>query len=982
MPIDQVQFDEPEKEAPKTTSGIMPIESVKFDEKPAPTPINTELPFKAKHPNLYALGMTPVGMAKDLSKVSYLKYIYPEEREKLVELSQQETEGGSNLGTRKLLFDTLEAVTIVGFKPLTEGAKAVLKSTLPKTYKLFFETPIGKKGGQTVAQKIQAFKDKTGKHPPKEKIEGWWKEAAKKTEFEKATPKEAVATAEAGEIRPIESVKFDKPVESPIKIKTEGVGGETIEPLPQYAQSVNLEKQNIPEVAKRLELEMAGEKKVQSWDTTGELSNNILNDLKKADTALKKVKGLEGLTENIEAVRQVNVNQISKLAKMADDFKAGTVSEEDFNVVFNNIRENFFKVASEGSSEIGRALNAHKKVLSETDHMIKGLSQIEKGMTKEQINAFVDAVKSNNPAKMARFTAELKDPKLKDYILEFWYNSILSGPPTHAVNMVSNTVWAGYQIPHRAHTALWDKLYSGLTGKERTRLVREVIPMMAGYKTGYKRGAKSGLETLKTGALQDFETKWAQEVGLSSVGAWERSPHKWMRKLSPAISAFTRALRAEDVFMNAIAYDGEMMSIATRRGIKKGLKGEKLKSFINDFVKHPTDEAHNQAMKFSKHSTFMDDPDPFANWFLKLRQIDVIGPASQFVVPFVNTIGNLTKRGLELTPGVGIAKEAISRGMGRGMSTPELIAKQVEGSMLSLYMLYKCDAGEITGAAPSNPAERERFYAQGKKPWAVRLGNNWVSYRRVEPFNSVFASVSVAYDNLKNAKDDDSRMKIFGKMANDFKNNLLDSSYFSGMQQIFNRHQKLEEAPQRFVSSFVPYSSFWRSMNRAYEKATLGDAKLREGGTWLSALAHVIPGLSDKVPAELNIWGDEVVIPGSILQHWLPYKWSKETQDPVEIELERLNKALKDSPTGLRVYPGQPMQTITYRGEKIKLKDDVYRDYLIDLGRELRTKYEETINSSGYQDRPNERKAEMLNKKTRKARNRIRNKLLRKINRK
>ena len=84
-------------------------------------------------------------------------------------------------------------------------------------------------------------------------------------------------------------------------------------------------------------------------------------------------------------------------------------------------------------------------------------------------------------------------------------------------------------------------------------------------------------------------------------------------------------------------------------------------------------------------------------------------------------------------------------------------------------------------------------------------------------------------------------------------------------------------------------------MNRAYEKATEGEAKVRESGTWLSALAHVIPGLSGQVPAKLNIWGDEVVIPGSVLQHWLPYKWSKETQDPVEIELERLNNALKNS---------------------------------------------------------------------------------------
>ena len=922
-------------------------------DKPEREPLKFEEPsFKETHPELYALGMTPIGTAKELSKVSFLKYIYPEEREKLSKAMDVQAEGGPNLGTRKLLIDTLEAVTIVGFKPLTQGAKTLLKRYLPKTYGILFETPIGKKGEQTVAQKIAQYKTKNkGEHPPQETIKGWWDEAAEKVPVKEPTIKPMAAAIEGEEV------------------------------LPKYAQSINLEKQAISDRAKRLELEMVGKKKTQAWDKTGELSDEILADMKKTDAALKKVKGLEGLTENMEAVRQVNVNQISRLATMAEEVQAGTLSEDAFNTTFNQMKENFFKVTSEGSSEIGRALNIHKKVLSETDQMVKGLAKIEKGMNRKQIDEFVKVMKDGNPAKIAKFTAELEDPKLKDYVLQFWYNSILSGPPTHAVNVVSNTVWSLYQIPHRIHSILWDRLYSTATGKERTRFMNEILPSLAGYGRGFKRGAAGAKETVRTGRLQEFETKWAQEVGLSAIGAWERSPYPWMRKVGPLISIPTRALRAMDVWANAIGYDSEMAAIATREGIKKGLKGKSLKEFTRNFVKSPTDEAHEQALRFAKRSTFMDDPDPFTAWFLGSRRIPIIGPASQFIVPFVNTIGNLTKRGLEFTPGIGIAKEAISRKMGRGMTDPELIAKQIEGAILSLYILYKADKGEITGAAPQSETERERFYAQGKQPWAIRMGDTWVSYRRMEPFNTAIAAVTTAYDNIKNAKDDDARTIIFGRIVRDFKNNLLDSSYFQGLQQVFNRHQKLERAPQRTAATAIPYSSFWRSMNRAYEKATEGDVKVRKKDTWLSAFAQIIPGLAGKVPAELTIWGEEKVIPGSILQHWLPYKWSKETQDPVEIELERLNDILKDSPKGLRVFPGQPSQTIKYKGEKIKLLDDVYRDYLIDLGQELRSIYEKTISSSNYASRSDEKKAEMLIRRTTKIRNRMRSKLLRKINR-
>ena len=916
---------------------------------PQAKPQMIEKTFAMKNPNLHAGLMTPVGVGKELSKISYLKYVYPEERKKLRDLSMQTSEEGwtkgSNLGTRRLLFDALEAVTIGAFKPITQGSKQILKHYLPKTYGVLFETPIGQlgkkgvEGGQTVAQKIfEHRKRHNGAPPPQKTLNKWVKEANKK--------------------------RVPTPAD---------------EKLPKYAQSVNLEKQNIPIEAKKLELQMAGKKKTQTWDETGMLSDDIIKYPAKTDAAFKKIQGLEGLTENMEAVRKVNADQINNLAKLAEQLEMGVITEDAFNAAFNTAKENFFKVASEGSGEIGRALNAHKKIIGATDYFVKGLAKMEKNMTPQQRKAFVDAVKSNNPAKVAEFMGGIDNPKLKDYVLEYWYNSILSGPPTHAVNIISNTAWAAYQVPHRVHSILWDKIYSTATGKQKERFFREIIPSLAGLKAGFKRGAKGAYETVRTGKLQEFETKWAQEMGLSSVGAWGRSPSKFMRKVAPVLSAPTRALRAMDVWANSIAYDSEMMAIANRIGIKKGLQKDGLKAFVQRFVKNPTDEAHGQAMKFAKHNTFMDDPDKFTAWILKSRKIPVVGPASQVVIPFVNTIGNLTKRGLELTPGVGIAKEAISRGMGRGMPNSQVIAKQIEGSVLSLYLMYKLDAGEVTGEAPRNAVERERFYAQGKQPWAIRFGDTWVSYRRMEPYNTVFASVATAYENIKNAKDDETKTRIFGKIAGDMKSNLLDSSYFQGLQQVFNRHQKLEEAPQRTAATLIPYSSFWRSMNRAYEKHTEGNAKVRKQGTWLSAFAQVIPGLSGKVPAKLNIWGDEIVLPGSVLQHWLPYKWSKETQDPVEIELERLNKALKDSPTGLRVFPGQPNQTIRYRGEKIKLSDKVYRDYLIDLGMNLRSSYDKTIASRKYMMRSDEKKAKMLIKRTEKARKRIRVKLLRKL---
>ena len=78
--------------------------------------------------------------------------------------------------------------------------------------------------------------------------------------------------------------------------------------------------------------------------------------------------------------------------------------------------------------------------------------------------------------------------------------------------------------------------------------------MLAGYKSGFKPGAKRALETVKTGETPiGFDTKWEMELG-SIISAYERSPHKTLRKIAPLISAPTRGLRAMDVWANSIAF--------------------------------------------------------------------------------------------------------------------------------------------------------------------------------------------------------------------------------------------------------------------------------------------------------------------------------------------------------------------------------------------------------------------------------------------
>jgi hypothetical protein len=662
-------------------------------------------------------------------------------------------------------------------------------------------------------------------------------------------------------------------------------------------------------------------KTVQTWDETGRLSAEIQKDYQKAARMLGKAKRGEALTAvEIDAARQINVNAVSNLKDLAE-----TLPPEQFQAAFQRYSDDVFSTVSRASSEAGRALNIHKKEIA-VNRIGAAFAKLQRGLRPRELQEF-KALNLENPVEVKTFIDRLGDPKLADYFYEYWYNAILSGPATHVVNAASNTAWMAFQVPHRALTAGIDKLYSTFTGAARTRYLNEVVPMMAGYRTGAVRGAKAAGEMARTGRISDFETKWAQEIG-HALGAFERSPNAALRKVGPYLTVPTKALRAMDVWSNSIAYDAHIRALARRASNVKGLKGDARKTFETNFLKNLPKAAHDEAVQYAKYNTFMDDPGKFSSWIIEGRSKI---PGGRLIIPFVNTIGNLMKRGIEMTPGLGLT-------MAKGKNVPEVIAKQLEGSILALYTLHKLDAGEITGAAPEKAVEREAFYRQGKKPWAIRVGDTWYQYRRIEPFNTVVASTAIVYDKLKNAPDEETATEAFLDAANAFKNNLIDSSYLQGMSQIFNRYGRARGMVQRTTASFVPYSGFWRSINRAYEVATEGSAKVRDTDDWLGAFSQVIPGLSAKIPARLNVWGEEITLPGGVFRQWLPYRWAEETIDPVELELEALG-----------LYPGLPGQTVTIRRKQTRLDDAVYRDYCISYGARAKARMEQVMSSASYQ---------------------------------
>jgi hypothetical protein len=145
-----------------------------------------------------------------------------------------------------------------------------------------------------------------------------------------------------------------------------------------------------------------------------------------------------------------------------------------------------------------------------------------------------------------------------------------------------------------------------------------------------------------------------------------------------------------------------------------------------------------------------------------------------------------------------------------------------------------------------------------------------------------------------------------------------------GLSDLMDRNRKRRNYFKRFVGTFVPFSSFWRSINRSIEVHMEGDAKAREIKALSDAFSQSLPFGTLKLKPKMNLWGEDIVLEGGVLRQWIPFKWRTKTQDPVDKELERIG-----------LYPSIPDKKVTIRGEKVEIPDKLYEEYRLTLGKQL-----------------------------------------------
>jgi len=511
-----------------------------------------------------------------------------------------------------------------------------------------------------------------------------------------------------------------------------------------------------------------------------------------------------------------------------------------------------------------------------------------------------------NPEAVYVFMRQISQSKDTSKLLWFWMNSILSGPKTHMANILSNTASLVSSPVERGFTAAAEAGIAPLSGRARSRFFGEAPVEIKGMLSVLPDAGKAFLDVMRKGYSADDIVKLEMRR-IAPVGG----------AVGDIVGAPTRLLVAEDQFFRTIAQEGAYRAEAYRLAASEGLKGPAMLTRFTELMTSRPDVLVQKAADAAAYRLYQAPLGTFGSAALKVRNAKILGGEPlRYVVPFLHTPINIAKFGLERSP-LAMPRAIISTAR-KAPEAPEQFGRAMMGSILatgigSLVYQGKID---ITAEAPTNPAERDRWYREGKQPFSVRIGDHWISYQRMEPLNQTLAQVGAVVQAIRSGDDSTAFEKGTMAVASIVKN-MASQSYLLNLSAFMD----LATDPQRYgpkffenlITGFVPFSSLARTI------VQITDPTVRRPKGIVQAIEANVPGLAQNVPARLSVFGEPQMRTNTPFERAIvPYQRSVAKQSPVDAELERLGVNVGfvgSSIGGVKLTPDQQRQYQTLAGQ-------------------------------------------------------------------
>lgn len=659
---------------------------------------------------------------------------------------------------------------------------------------------------------------------------------------------------------------------------------------PDFAGNINLTKLESPQDISRA-LDVTNRRVGFDAATRGRVSHaeteRLASDLGLTpDALLARRKGQAFNAEEALAARQILAKSGNELVNLAKRVRSMDEPGDDVLAAFREawLRHTAIQEQVSGmTAEAGRALSQFRMLAKSNavPRQVLGAFINSGGGPKRLQDAaevIIDAV-GDGPGVFNPLVEKLSKPRWIDKAIELRYNYLLSGPQTHAANMISNTLTALTQIPEHMAASAIGKVRQLAPGANADRVVGTEVGWRAfGMLQGVKEGLAQFGRTLRTGETSDLVTKvesQAQEAIGGALGKFVRTP--------------SRLLSAEDEFFKAVARRMELNGLAARKASMEGLKGKAAADRIAELTSNPPDDLLAQSFDYARYLTFQR---PLTGIPQTISAATNRHPSLKFFVPFVRTPTNLLKYAAEHSPAAPLVREWRADVLAGGARRDLALAKATVGTGVALWVADLAKQGVITGSAPSDQNKARLLRADGWQPNSIRMGDQYVSYNRLDPYAVLFATaadLATKQDGMTDRQLEDASGLLVASVIK----SMGDRTWLSGLSDLF----AMTSDPQRNLAGYTQNQAASLVVPAGVAQiARAIDPTRRETGTVGEEIRARVPGLSSSLPPKRDVWGQPIATDRLGPDVVSPITQTQRRNDPVNREMLRLGAVASEFP--------------------------------------------------------------------------------------
>jgi len=654
---------------------------------------------------------------------------------------------------------------------------------------------------------------------------------------------------------------------------------------PDFAGNINLNTLDTPQDIKRAlsatEQRVGFDAATRGRVTQAE-TERLASDLGMTpETLLARRKGQAFNAEEALAARQILAKSGNELVNMAKRFRG---IEHPSDVDLAAFREAWLRHAAiqeqvaGATAEAGRALAQFR--MAANSRAVKGdvLANLLNGpggrkRLSDAADALIDAAETS-PGKFNVLADKLSKPRWIDKATELRYFMLLSGPQTHAANIISNTLTALGQFPEHAAAAAIGAGRRAVMGREAAadRVYGSEIGSRAfGLLQGVQEGLREFVRTLRTGETSDF----AGKMEAPTQPAFDGLAGKVVR-------APMRALSAEDEVFKAMARHMELNGLAARQAAQEGLTGNAAAMRIAELTANPSDAMLEKAFDYARYVTFQRPLTGIPQWIARGTQEY---PSIKFLVPFVRTPTNLLKFAVERSPAAPLLKEWRADVMAGGARRDLAVAKAMVGSGMGMWMADLASKGLVTGSPPDDDNKNRLLRADGWQPYSFKVGDRYISYNRLDPFSltiSTAADLATKREGMTPKQLD----QASGLLVASIMKNMGDKTWLSGLSDFLG----MLWDPQRKLGSYAKSqaASLVVPAGVAQVARTI-DPTRRETHGVAEEVQSRLPFASEGLFPQRDIWGQPITTERLGPDSLSPITTTTRKNDPVNAEMLRLS---------------------------------------------------------------------------------------------